>query len=554
MKRFNIIQALFFIVIVLPLNSFSTTPLPGQIVGTYGTADLYGNELPYCLVNSPGGGYLICGEAFPGGDGGNSNILLTRIDSTGQLIWSTQLGGSSSEFAYGMTKASDGSYLIAGCSLSIYPLMWTSWLLKIDDSGNVVWQKAYGNDGVNRDEILRQVAPSMDGNFISVGGVLDTESQGLIIKFDTDGNLIWKKKVRTSSVRFDNLKILEDGGFLTWGADWQTDVSWLFRFDPDGNLLWAKEFDESLGGLYDVSKALNGDYLLAMHHVDYVDHGYPVMIRLAPDGNVVWAKKLVVPYDKWDYDNNVWVHQIFPKGDGNFIAFSEFSAYIYNDEYYGGNGIIQFNEDGTMGGIVLINYGPFGTNQYSSHGAVIAPDGNLAYCAGAFYTYSIDYCLVKTGEGNKIEGNCAANIEVPLLWEDYWAPAPSARTIQVGSMNLTCADTSSLNLISQPATRGLNTFCPVIYTVNKLQNPFRLEILGDNLYGPGGYYSPQVLIDAVPVPQTTVKSPTRMVAKKDSALKIMIPKGVPVCVQIRAVDSAGGEYPLYKSDCFTFTR
>jgi hypothetical protein len=43
-----------------------------------------------------------------------------------------------------------------------------------------------------------------------------------------------------------------------------------------------------------------------------------------------------------------------------------------------------------------------------------------------------------------------------------------------------------------------------------------------------------------------------LIAKKDTALKNMLPKGIPVCIKVHWINDYGNG--LYESDCFTYTR
>jgi len=90
-------------------------------------------------------------------------------------------------------------------------------------------------------------------------------------------------------------------------------------------------------------------------------------------------------------------------------------------------------------------------------------------------------------------------------------------------------------------------FCPVITGVTVLQNPFRLDVTGQNFFlDPGA----EVKIDGVSPPDSIRKNTREIIVKKGAALKAMVPKGQAVCITVES------EYPgtSYKSPCYTFTR
>jgi PKD repeat protein len=83
---------------------------------------------------------------------------------------------------------------------------------------------------------------------------------------------------------------------------------------------------------------------------------------------------------------------------------------------------------------------------------------------------------------------------------------------------------------------------PAITAVVKGTDPFRLTIKGAK-FQPGCL----VLIGQVAAPVVSYKSSAQVVAKGGSTLKGMVPKGVPVCVQVRNPDG-------FTSPCFIYTK
>jgi hypothetical protein len=81
-----------------------------------------------------------------------------------------------------------------------------------------------------------------------------------------------------------------------------------------------------------------------------------------------------------------------------------------------------------------------------------------------------------------------------------------------------------------------------VTAVSKISDPYRLKVRGDR-FAPGC----RVLIGGQPVPETSHKSATEVVAKKGAALKAMTPQGVTVEVVVENPD--GG-----RSMPFSFVR
>jgi hypothetical protein len=106
---------------------------------------------------------MIAGFTNPRGEG-NYDFLLLKIDSSGNLIWNTAYGGRGTQEAHSMIKASNG-FVIVGDTQStgtnIHALV-----IKVDFNGNLLWSKIIG--GKNADSPA-YVTSSSDGNYLVAG-------------------------------------------------------------------------------------------------------------------------------------------------------------------------------------------------------------------------------------------------------------------------------------------------------------------------------------------------------------------------------------------------
>jgi len=58
------------------------------------------------------------------------------------------------------------------------------WLVKIEPTGNIIWEKTYGTSG---DEVLSDMQVTSDGGFIMIG--TKNGKDIYIVKTDANGNL-----------------------------------------------------------------------------------------------------------------------------------------------------------------------------------------------------------------------------------------------------------------------------------------------------------------------------------------------------------------------------
>jgi len=92
--------------------------------------------------------------------------------------------------ATSIQQTDDGGYIVAGWTDSFGAGLDDFWVLKLDENGNVEWQKTYGGSDADRAESIQQTD---DGGYIVAGS---TESFGAgysdiwILKIDSEGNIL----------------------------------------------------------------------------------------------------------------------------------------------------------------------------------------------------------------------------------------------------------------------------------------------------------------------------------------------------------------------------
>lgn len=527
---------------LIPTAAITMESLSGQVLGIYGGP---GDDMGYKIANAPDGGFLLCGttESFGNSRYDIPDILAIRVDSQGRIVWQKDFGGTGSEYPFGLIRTRDEGYIIAGASYSFFDYI-AAWVLKIDDNGNVIWQKAIGPHAYAAC-ITEEMA---DGSVILSGAWYDEHSYDhpWIVKIDQNGDIVWQKAIMTPyGDNCQNILGLDDMGAVI-GT-----FCGIYRFDRDGNMVWGKilrDFSNEEEGFYisDIAKAQTGGFLLANGR-QWKDDKYfrAELMRVSEEGEVMWTKH----HNNDDNYYDIWLYQILPAGNGKYYCLGKGGIV----------GVFPMTENGPTSDNTFYYKGLFGIipNTWFSKFATVAADGNIAFAAdswiGDWQDKRWQFVLVKTGLENRISGDCADTLEAPISWEDISIVAQSV-TYDLSDVTPDCIDTTPFNYLNESQASGINTFCPMIYSVKKLQNPLRLEIIGDNYILHGGFYQIfDVTIDGITVPDTTWKSAYRLIVKKGESLKAMLPKGVPVCIKIKCkalYDPLG----LYESDCFTFTR
>ena len=193
MKKFTQI----FIIIFLPFSLFAQLQIDWQ--QCYCSTE---DDIPHgvCETN---GGFLVIG--FQDGDDGQvtctngGSTWLIKIDYDGNLIWQqcyTEIGGMN---LYESLTDSGSYFVCGGCRLEPYPDVRSLGIGIIDSTGVFLWKKAYGNEnGITGYGEFG--SPTKDGGFIgatmifSQGGDITTWYGSLdawLVKVDSVGNKEW---------------------------------------------------------------------------------------------------------------------------------------------------------------------------------------------------------------------------------------------------------------------------------------------------------------------------------------------------------------------------
>ncbi|MCX2744459.1 PKD domain-containing protein [Mangrovivirga sp. M17] len=232
------------------------------------------SDYPYTVIRLSDSSYLTVG--FTISAGGNKNGTgfgptygwVVKHDKQGTTVWKKSYGGNSHDRIYDAIALPEGGALLLSSSSSMqFSGNKTApnkggldyWLLKIDNNGNIIWQKTYG--GINTD-FATSIASSADGNFYisgySLSPISGDKSQNLkgfydywILKIDPLGNKIWDKTIGGNSNDLPTKVIGNyDGGCTIAGISSSPNSGdksepsikgynyWIVRLDDNGNIIW----------------------------------------------------------------------------------------------------------------------------------------------------------------------------------------------------------------------------------------------------------------------------------------------------------------------------
>lgn len=219
----------------------------------------------FFISNTSDGGYIIAGKIEAGFS--YPDLYIAKVDSEGTLMWdrSFTFNDGRALTGYAAFETDDKGFLIAGTADNLLNASFL--LVKYDAGGNFLWEKEIGQSASSRICMDR----TSDGNFIVGGG-----EPKHIWKIGPEGNVIWKKSFDVGTIR--GIHTVPDG-FVMTGSTQNEENVFLLKTDMDGKQSWKKTYGAGTGN--DVRQASDGGYIVAGQNTASL----PYLIKTDSEGN-----------------------------------------------------------------------------------------------------------------------------------------------------------------------------------------------------------------------------------------------------------------------------
>jgi hypothetical protein len=198
----------------------------------------------------------------PWGDG-YSDAWLSKLNYSGDTIWTKCLGDTSRDDLYSIAKTNDGGYLVDVYSSSDGGEVPGNhgggdiWMVKIlNENRNIFTKSLGGTDG----DYANSISETYDKGFI-IAGYTESDDydvhgnygnfDGWIVKLNSDGDTLWTKCLGGSSYdKLNKIRQTPDSNFVLAGRTYSNDGDvnannggydfWIVKISRQGNILWSK--------------------------------------------------------------------------------------------------------------------------------------------------------------------------------------------------------------------------------------------------------------------------------------------------------------------------
>lgn len=254
---------------------------------------------------------LTGGELGGSFNAGSGDCYLTKMDKNKKILWSQQWGTVHKDTGRVVATDVSGNIYVAGTieendSVDYYNLF----LTKLDKSGNILWTQNLGTDksdwpvGIipqsNGDVILTGTTRgSLDGVTLNPEGIF----HAFMARYSSTGSFISVSQIpHPDGYEIENILIDSVGNLFAYGhieiVAYEIREPYLSRFDSDHNLLWTKRWGtdswdsvskivlDSQGNIYVI-----GGIEEVEENIGYSIDSDVYLFKMDSAGNVLWTKR-----------------------------------------------------------------------------------------------------------------------------------------------------------------------------------------------------------------------------------------------------------------------
>jgi hypothetical protein len=264
MNKYKIFPLVLIICVTLVASAWAEAPYNVGWSRQIGTSDY---DCSYSVAVDASGNAYISGRTYGNLGGPNAGLddaFLIKCDGTGNLLWSRQIGTSTTDRSYSVAVDASGNAYISGSTEGSLGGANAGYgdacLTKYSSAGNLLWSRQIGT---SKTDESHSVAVDAWGNAYISGytyGSLDGVTAGgldaFLMKYDNAGNILWSRQiVGPSSADWSNSVAVDASGNVyisgytsgsLGGPNAGLADAFLIKYSSAGNQLWTQQIGTSL--------------------------------------------------------------------------------------------------------------------------------------------------------------------------------------------------------------------------------------------------------------------------------------------------------------------
>ncbi|MEP7372648.1 MAG: T9SS type A sorting domain-containing protein [Chitinophagaceae bacterium] len=265
------------------------------------------------------------------GNHGGTDIWVVRLDASGNILWQKCLGGTGYDYGFQIKITPDKGYIIAGATNSnngdvagfhpgVDSYLTDAWIIKLDSSGTIEWQKCLGGTD---NEFGASIIPTNDGGYLAGNITLSNDGDlsascktgNWLVKLDREGIVLWQKCYEGQGSPFlSNIIQTSDLGFIIVGAFYKEELNnyesyydaQIIKLDSNAAIVWEKVIGDLVHDEFftDVEQLPDSSYIVSgvkAKSPQGIENPSDISLtKLSPTGQILWENN----YGSTDFDYN----------------------------------------------------------------------------------------------------------------------------------------------------------------------------------------------------------------------------------------------------------
>jgi len=184
-------------------------------------------------------GYIIAGTDLDS-TYAYSSIFLVGTNSNFDILWTRRYYDETGyEAAYDIVRTIDGGFVIVGTTNTFTPTASDVLIMKINEDGDSLWTKTYGND---RNNVAFSVQPTSDNGLIitgqyEIGDETSSVTHVYLLKTDENGEILW---INDYDISKNNLDVFPNPFNNDINVSIDKEDQTLQIFDIKGKIVYAE--------------------------------------------------------------------------------------------------------------------------------------------------------------------------------------------------------------------------------------------------------------------------------------------------------------------------
>jgi predicted secreted protein len=349
------------------------------------------NDEAYSIQRTKDGGFIVAGYMTIFGT--NTDAWVLKLDPDGNVQWQKVFGGPFTDAAYEVKESYDGSFIVAGSSVT-YPFtpgtpnQSDGFIVKLDSNGNFAWSLTYGGSLTDQFRSLTIYQEGVTEYIIVTGSTRSFGSGGedaWILKINySDGSTVWQKTYGTpNDDRFQRVITSSYNGSISYVFAGRTATPstnsdlWVMITDKDGNIQMSKKYyypSLSPGGeqAWDIKETTDGAFVVGNFAERYIGSGGKDMwiLKIRKDnGGIIWQKAFGGPGSLDDEARSLLVEE-----NGDIIIAGAAHSLVSSSSNYD-IWILRLDKDGNLKWQKV--FGLPGSNADLASSICLSDDGNF---------------------------------------------------------------------------------------------------------------------------------------------------------------------------------